>query len=168
MSFLDRLFGKKSKGGGAASSGPAQPKFVRKEQKGNSTYEIYKGTTAEAARAFLATKRVDKPVYYILVETPEGNWGIDVKGIYLENLLPWQRDIGAAQCDGQLASFPDMFGLQMAAKGYNDNFIVQVKCGKCEHEWSDGVQYQKLTVVRCPSCRTLNKIDSSNIRVAFV
>ena len=48
------------------------------------TYEVYKGHTAQEAREFLATKTVDQPLYYIVVETPEGNWGKDIQGLYKE------------------------------------------------------------------------------------
>jgi ssDNA-binding Zn-finger/Zn-ribbon topoisomerase 1 len=168
MSVLDRLLGRKPDKGSSTKSRPKLPKFLRKEQKGNSTYEIYKAGDPETAKAFLATKRVDKPLYYIIVETDEGNWGIDVKGIYLERLLPWQKEIGSAQCEGHVARFPDTFGLQLAAKGINDNFVAVVKCGKCEHEWSDGLRYQNVTIVRCPKCRSLNKVDSANYKCIFV
>jgi hypothetical protein len=168
MSLLSRLFGRKREPGSTAVSDPKRPKFLRKENKGNSTYEVYKAADPETAKAFIATKRVDKPQYYIIVETPEGNWGIDVKGIYLERLLPWQMDVASAQCEGHLTRFPDTFGLQMAAKGINDNFVVPVKCGKCEHEWTDGLRYQNVTVVRCPKCRTLNKVDSSQCQCVFI
>lgn len=145
------------------------PKFVRKEQNNNSTYEIYKGTDAESAKDFLLTKRVDKKQYYILVETPEGNWGMDIKGLYLEHLLPWQTNISSAKCTGTIILMSHSnFGLNSAARGFNDNFIVKVQCGKCEHQWSDGVRYQNITVVRCPKCKTLNKVDSGNIKVMFV
>ncbi len=48
----------------------------------------------------------------------------------------------------------------MAARGISDNFVVKIKCGKCEHEWFDGVRYKNLTAVRCPNCKTINKVDS--------
>ena len=172
MGFLDRIFGKKDKtsveAGSPKTPSVKPPKFLRKDVRQGSTYEVYRGTTAEAAKTFLLTKRVDKPQYYIVVETTEGNWGMDVKGLYLEHLQPWQMNLASANCEGHTASFPDMFGLQMAAKGFNDNFIVLIKCGSCDHEWSDGVRYQNVTVVRCPNCKTLNKVDTSNIRVSFV
>jgi DNA-directed RNA polymerase subunit RPC12/RpoP len=168
MGILDRLFGKKDKPGSTAGTKIPTPKFLRKENKGSSTYEIYKASNPETAKSFLATKRVDKPQYYIIVETPEGNWGIDVKGLFIERLLPWQTNISSAQCEGHISRMADPFGLEMAAKGFNDNFVVPVKCGNCEHEWSDGLRYQKMTVVRCPSCRMLNKVDSSNVKAVFV
>ncbi|MBM3473891.1 MAG: hypothetical protein FJX75_11530 [Armatimonadetes bacterium] len=48
------------------------------------TYEIYAGDTKAQARAFLETRSVDRPHLYIIVETPEGNVGLDVQGMYEE------------------------------------------------------------------------------------
>jgi len=175
MGIFDRLFGKGEKEKIEESEGSKgkQPKFVRKYTErgigGTATYEIYKGTDAESAKAFLLKKRVNKKLYYIVVETPEGNWGMDVEGLYLEKLLPWQTDLASAECEGTIIPMSwSLFGLRMAARGFNDNFIVKVRCGKCEHEWLDGVRYQNTTVVRCPKCKTLNKVDSRHIRVEEV
>jgi phage FluMu protein Com len=168
MSIFGKLFGKKRETTSPSNSKSKPPKFVRKEQKQDSTYEIYKGKDAETAREFLMTKRIDEQLYYIVVETPEGNWGLDVKGLYLERLLPFQKDVGSAECEGATCSMPDIFSLQMAAKGFNDNFIITVECGKCKHQWQDGLRYQAITVVRCPKCKTLNKINSSNFNVILV
>lgn len=46
------------------------------------TYEVYKAKSKQEALAFLKTKSVDKQYYYIEVETPEGNFGRDINGIY--------------------------------------------------------------------------------------
>jgi HEAT repeat protein len=154
-----------------------QPKFVRKYSEkrtlGNNTYEmyyeIYKGINAESARNLLFTKRVDKKNYYIIVETPEGNWGLDVEGLFLEHLLPWQTNLSSVECEGTFIGMSwSSFSLDMAARGNNENFILKVQCGKCQHQWYDGVRYQSITAVRCPKCKTLNKIDSSLIKVYFV
>ena len=59
-------------------------KFVRKEQNGMNTYEIYRGASRAAATEFLQAHPVYKPLYYIVVETPEGNFGRDKGGIYQE------------------------------------------------------------------------------------
>ena len=168
MGLFGRLFGgKKSVEESAAPQGN-QPKFIRKERKGTATYEVYRGTDVESAKAFLMPRKVDKPQYYVVVETPEGNWGMDVKGLYLERLLSWQTDISSAQSEGHICKMPDMFSVEMAAKGLNDNFVAEVHCGKCEHEWPDAVRYQNMTVVRCPRCKTLNKVDTGNIKVVLV
>jgi len=191
MSFFKKLFGQKEKTESppavkkttkAPSKTPAKkpapktsssspklekPTFVNKERTPGGTYEVYKGKDAESAKAFLMKKRVDEKLYYIVVETPEGNWGMDIKGLYLERLLPFQTNINSAKCTGMTCGMPDMFGLEAAARGMNDNFISQVECGKCNHQWQDALRYQNLTVVKCPKCKTLNKIDSSNFNVYF-
>ncbi len=152
----------------ATKVGGKQPRFIQKLQKENRTYEIYKGTDTESAKKFLMTKRVDKKLYYIEVETPEGTWGMDIEGLYLVRILPWQKNISLAKCDGYIIPMSHSnFGLNMAARGISDNFVVKIKCGKCEHEWLDGVRYKNLTAVRCPNCKTINKVDSGNITVLF-
>ena len=60
------------------------------------TYEDYASNDAEAAKGFLKSKKVDKNQYYIRVETLEGIWGIDIDGLYLESILPFQSDIQSA------------------------------------------------------------------------
>lgn len=79
MGWLSKLFG-----------GGSGVRFVRRysEQRQLPTglatyhYEIYKAKTAEEARQFLDTKEVKARNTYIVVETPEGNWGKDVAGAY--------------------------------------------------------------------------------------
>jgi hypothetical protein len=75
-----------------AATKPGKVTFVREEQKrlsigsisGTSTYRIHKGPDAATARAFLQEHPVTKPLYYIVVETPEGNYCRDKDGIYKE------------------------------------------------------------------------------------
>jgi hypothetical protein len=65
-------------------------KFVREERKPapitqqTMTYRIHRGPDAETAKAFLSQHPVTKPLYYVIVETPEGNYGRDIDGIYRE------------------------------------------------------------------------------------
>lgn len=54
------------------------------DQSGPNTYEVYSGPDAETAKEFLKTKNVMQPLYYVVVETPEGNYGRDKDGIYKE------------------------------------------------------------------------------------
>lgn len=138
--------------------------FTETNQNGN-VYETYRASDAEAAKAFLLTKQVDRDLYYIVVETPSGNWGMDVEGLYLENLLRWQLDAGPVDCVGQIHSLPNRFGVVMAAQGNVDNFVVRVRCGRCGHLWYDGVRYQNNTLVRCPSCMARNTVDSCGAMV---
>ncbi len=62
--------------------------FVREDRQdgdgGIAVYRIYRAPNAEAAKAFLQENSVTKNLYYIVVETPEGNYGLDIKGIYKE------------------------------------------------------------------------------------
>ena len=56
----------------------------KKYQEGLFTYECYKGNNKADAMAFLKDKIVSECLYYIIVETPEGNFGRDKGGIYEE------------------------------------------------------------------------------------
>lgn len=46
------------------------------------TYEVYRAKSKAQALAFLKTKKVRRKHYYIEVETPEGNFGRDINGLY--------------------------------------------------------------------------------------
>ena len=136
------------------------PEFVTKRQTPSGTYEVYKGSDAESAKDFLKNKKVNENKYYIKVETPEGNWGVDIDGLYLERLVPFQLDINSAECEGSICGMPTPANLQYAVNGLVENFVVTVRCGKCSHKWEDGIRYKNMTVVRCPNCNSLNKVDS--------
>jgi hypothetical protein len=142
-----------------------EPRFFKKVQDGNRTYELYNGDDPEPARIFLLKKKVDKPFYYIQVKTNQGTWGVDKEGLFLTNLLPWQTNLALAQHEGEVVGFPSMFNLGLAATGKADNFVVEVQCGKgeCGFTWMDALRYQKKTVVRCPKCKAYNVIDSSSL-----
>ncbi len=145
-------------------SNSSKPQFMGYQEGGNGTkYEMYKSTSAEEARKFLETKTVTQPMYYVIVETPEGNWGKDKEGLYLEKLLPFQTDISKKNCTGSINGFPSLFSLSTALQKISDNFICHVSCGKCGHIWEDGLRYQNLTIVKCPKCKVYNEIDTSNI-----
>ncbi len=84
MTIADFLFGKVWKA-------PGGERVVRKEifkkigQSGmQSTYEVWTAPTAESAKQFLNSRSVTKGFYYLVVETPEGNWGKDCMGVYRE------------------------------------------------------------------------------------
>jgi hypothetical protein len=143
--------------------------FLKKDVAENgSIYEIYEADSPENARTFLKTKKVEKQYYYIIVETPEGNWGVDKEGMFLEHLEPWQVSlIETADCQGRVLSW-GKFGIEMAARGANDNFTCDIECGKCKRRWTDGIRYRNLTAVRCPECKAVNRIDSRNIEVVFI
>ncbi|HEY2694258.1 MAG TPA: hypothetical protein VGJ45_02240 [Pseudonocardiaceae bacterium] len=136
------------------------------EYNGQASYLTLAGSDAEQAKSFLRDEYVDRELYYIVVETPDGVWGLDIEGLYLEQLRPWQLDIGSAECGvpaGSIAGNPK--SVDLAAQGRVDNFLVWVGCGRCEHRWADGVRYQNRTLTRCPSCGTTNLVDSSNVQV---
>jgi len=67
---------------------PKQVKFVREdrtERMGHTMiYRIHKGPDGASARAFLEENPVSQGLYYIVVETPEGNYCRDKDGIYKE------------------------------------------------------------------------------------
>jgi hypothetical protein len=163
MGWIDRLIGKENP---PVSGGPIfQKKDIRKD---GTEYEIYSSPDPESAKQFLSKQKVTKPIHYIIVETPRGNWGVDINGIYLEELLPWQMNISSYDCVGSIVqgSYSEL-GIKQAVIGNSDNFVLQVTCGKCHNKWLDGIRYQNTTIVQCPQCTAKNKINSSNINVVF-
>jgi hypothetical protein len=127
-------------------------RFVEIKQTGKATYQTLAGEDPEAAKAFLRNEPVDKEKYYIIVETPDGNWGTDIDGLFLEHLRPWQTDTAKADCRGQISGVIDgNQSIEAAAQKWADNFVVEVSCGRCDHEWIDGIRYRNDTLVRCPA-----------------
>ncbi|KAB8170868.1 hypothetical protein FH609_001970 [Streptomyces sp. 3MP-14] len=105
---------------------------------------------------------MDRERYYLVVETPDGNWGLDIEGLFLEGLRPWQKDTANADCRGLVTGVVDNAQtLRAAAKGSCDDWLTRLTRGRCEHHWIDGVRYRDLTVVRCPACRARDLVDSS-------
>jgi len=62
--------------------------FVREDRKQTRglimTYRIYKAPDKASAMAYLENNPVTKNYYYLIVETPEGNFCRDIQGIYKE------------------------------------------------------------------------------------
>ena len=56
--------------------------FVEEVIKGKYTYFVYKAASKKDALVFLDTKTVSQPLHYIVVYTPEGNFGKDKDGGY--------------------------------------------------------------------------------------
>ena len=131
------------------------------------TYEIYEAENAEKAKSFLSKKKVLEPNYYIVIETPEGNWGLDKMGIFLEGLQPFQKDILSATHTGKVCGNLDLETLKSAAQGISDNAVFTIECGNCKSRWLDGLRYNNLTVAKCPKCKTLNKVDTANFTVVI-
>lgn len=67
---------------------PGRVVFVRedRQQKHGATmiYRVHKAPDAASAKAFLEKNPVTRQFYYIVVETPEGNYCRDIQGIYKE------------------------------------------------------------------------------------
>lgn len=90
MGILAKLFGlEKGSKNEWQTAGGEVVRFKRKWAKpslvtGVDTYEEWTAPTASAARAYLHTRTVLDQQYYIVVETPEGNWGKDRNGMYEE------------------------------------------------------------------------------------
>jgi len=67
---------------------PGKVVFVREDRQQQMgvtmIYRIHKGHDAASAKAFLEQNPITRQFYYIVVETPEGNYCRDVQGIYKE------------------------------------------------------------------------------------
>lgn len=85
MSIFDFLFGSKE----WLSSTDQIVKFKKKYSKpgrlgGTCIYEVWTTSDAQAAKEYLNTRTITRRMYYLVVETPEGNWGKDFDGVYKE------------------------------------------------------------------------------------
>lgn len=150
----------------AAAAGlmPLQLKTV---QNGQGRYVVFRGNDPEKAKRFLWDIGVDGLGLQYVVETTDGNWGADVDGLYLENLRSWQRNTDMATRIGKVLTVHDPIkALVNAARGSLDNFLVEIECGRCRSSWWDGVRYQDGTAVRCPRCRTINRVETQDISVS--
>ncbi|MFD4999889.1 hypothetical protein [Streptomyces buecherae] len=137
-----------------------------RSRRGTERHVVFRGGDAELAKRYLLDlPPVEERLLRYVVRTPDGTWGRDSGGLYLEALRPWQRDASAADCTGTVVAVAGLRGLVLAARGQGDNFIAEVACGRCEHEWYDGLRYQAVTAVRCPHCGALNGVDSGCVNV---
>jgi hypothetical protein len=66
------------------SGDATQVTFVRESRDTSSVWMVYKAPCKADAMAFLSQQIIDKPLYYVVVETPEGNFGRDKDGMYQE------------------------------------------------------------------------------------
>ena len=102
MDFLRKLFGKKQST--ATPSGGVRPVFNDREFKfrkykiegitpisweemtDGRRYEVYRSNTRAKALEFLTNIPTNEipPIFYIIVETPQGNVGKDTKGVFDE------------------------------------------------------------------------------------
>ncbi|MDR2774666.1 MAG: hypothetical protein LBC19_07990, partial [Tannerella sp.] len=58
--------------------------FVREDREANSIWVIYSAPSKADAMVFLSQQQIVRPLYYVIVETPEGNFGRDKDGFYQE------------------------------------------------------------------------------------
>ena len=58
--------------------------FVREDKTDEGTFLTYKALSLADAMTFLSTQNITQPSYYVVVETPEGNYGKDIYGTYKE------------------------------------------------------------------------------------
>jgi uncharacterized protein YndB with AHSA1/START domain len=58
--------------------------FVRESREASYVWMIHQAANKADAMEFLSQQQIDKPFYYMVVETPEGNFGRDEDGIYTE------------------------------------------------------------------------------------
>ncbi|MDR2915362.1 MAG: hypothetical protein LBV74_11110 [Tannerella sp.] len=58
--------------------------FVREDRDNNSVWRVHKAPCKADAMAFLSQQQVSRPLFYLIVETPEGNFGRDKDGFYQE------------------------------------------------------------------------------------
>src|SRR5262245_3322883 len=71
----------------------------RSHRQGYCQYVVFRGRDPEKAKQYLLDLApVTEELFYYVVETPDGNWGKDIEGLYLEQLRPWQLDAAAAEC----------------------------------------------------------------------
>ena len=57
----------------------------RQEKMGKTfVYRIYQAPDAASAKAYLEQNPVHQQLYYVIVETPEGNYCRDIDGMYKE------------------------------------------------------------------------------------
>jgi hypothetical protein len=58
--------------------------FLREDRDDQNIWIIYQAASKVDAMSFLSRQTIDQPSYYIIVETPEGNFGRDKNGFYKE------------------------------------------------------------------------------------
>ncbi|MDR2557935.1 MAG: hypothetical protein LBC86_00085 [Oscillospiraceae bacterium] len=63
---------------------PQNASFVRENYNDGATYLTYNAPCKADAIAFLSTQNITQKLYYVVVETPDGNFGIDIDGLYEE------------------------------------------------------------------------------------
>jgi hypothetical protein len=67
-----------------ASGNLKNVRFVRENRDGPSVWKTHAAPSKADAMAFLSQQNITQPLYYVVVETPEGNFGKDKNGFYQE------------------------------------------------------------------------------------
>lgn len=79
---------KETKSSKKVDADPKKVIFIREDKtrdaSGTATYRTYKAPDVASAKAFLEQNPVSESQYYLVVETPGGNYGRDKDGIYKE------------------------------------------------------------------------------------
>ena len=68
----------------SANGNAAKVTFIRESRDNNSVWRVHQALSKADALAFLSQHPIDRPLYYMIVETPEGNFGRDIDGFYQE------------------------------------------------------------------------------------
>jgi len=58
--------------------------YLREDRDSGKVWRIYTAPSKADATAFLSRQQVNRSFFYIVVETPEGNFGKDIDGVYQE------------------------------------------------------------------------------------
>jgi hypothetical protein len=66
----------------SANGDARQVTFFDKKREGSNVWMMYKAPSKADAMAFLSQQHIDKPLYYVVVQTPEGTFGKDKDGYY--------------------------------------------------------------------------------------
>jgi uncharacterized membrane protein YhaH (DUF805 family) len=68
----------------SAAGDATKVKFVREDRDNTTVWRVYGASCKADALAFLSEQTVSRPLFYLVVETPDGNFGKDKDGIYQE------------------------------------------------------------------------------------
>jgi DNA-directed RNA polymerase subunit RPC12/RpoP len=133
---------------------PSAVYLIERHLEGTASVEIFAARNAKSAREFLALRRVNKPNYRVIVRTnDEGTWIAVPGSIWLESLLPFQKDLRAAQVSGCIQCVLE------TRNPAGTCVMAEILCANCGASWTDGLRPGSSTVVRCPDCRSLNRVD---------
>lgn len=128
------------------------------------TCELFTSEDTEKAKQFLLNKRITIKNYSVRIDTPHGIWGTSKDGIFLEELLPWQKDLNLEKCKGKIRQYFSEKSLLRYENGSSDNAVAMIRCGKCKNKWWDAIRPNDSTIVRCPKCNVYNNIRGKKMK----